>query len=153
MKYNILFGIILLAISSCSLSQKCFNFKQFTLLSYSFSAAKDIAYKDSFMIKRYMLANSKSDTLCFIQKVPFEIINGKVKIYEMGLTERFVNLEQGECYNIALQKDVNHFLDNPEYVKHRKIDFWYKSKKDGIKRKDCFANLILESIIPCHTTL
>lgn len=151
MKQNILIGLILLGVSSCSSSQEALSFKRLILVGHSFSAEKDIAPKDSFMTKRYILVNASSDTLCLIQKVPFEIRNGNVKIYEIGLTERFVSLQDGYCYDITLKKDVNQLLTNPDYIKHRKIDFWFKDNNGGIKKGDYFANLILESIIVCDS--
>lgn len=151
MKNHILIGVILFGISSCSSSQQPPSFKQFTLSSHSFSAEKNISPNDSFMTKRYVLTNKEGDTLYLIQKVPFEVRNGNVKIYEVGLTERFVNLKEGNCYNITFQKDVNHLLSNPEYVKHRKVGFWFKSNKNNVTKDEFFSNFILESIIPCDS--
>ena len=146
---NSILLLCFILLKHCSFSQSSVVFNKFILISYSYSAGKQINSSDSFVTKKYTLINQKRDTLNLFQKLPFSIINGEIKIYEIGLTENFVYLKKNSCYDIKFVLDINNFLNDPEYQKHRRIDFLFK-KNDG-NSKNTFSKknkLIIFSIRP-----
>jgi hypothetical protein len=142
-------AVFFLLFASCYLNaQDSIVFKNFTLLQFSYSAAKTIPSSDSFLTKQFTLANEEGDSLILFQKLPFQMVNGEVKVFDMGLTDQFIHLRKNSSYTIIFSKDKFGLLKNREYLSHRKIDFLYQNTKGAqLSSSDKSNPLILLSII------
>lgn len=97
--------------------------------------ADPLGPKDSIADRKYMLLNESGDSLMLFQKLPFQLINGEVIVFEMEVTGQLVYIKKDSCYSITYQKDPRAYNDTGKAM-YTKVDFISKERNRKISRSD-----------------